>query len=60
MKIGFIGLGGMGSGMARNLLRAGNDVVVFNRSREKAEALVGSGARVADTPADVAACPMWS
>jgi len=53
MKIGFIGLGGMGSGMARNLLRGGNDVVVFNRSREKAEALAGSGARVADTPADV-------
>jgi 3-hydroxyisobutyrate dehydrogenase-like beta-hydroxyacid dehydrogenase len=53
MKIGFIGLGGMGSGIARNLLRAGNEVVVFNRSREKAEALVGSGAHVADTPADV-------
>jgi len=52
MKIGFIGLGGMGSGMARNLLRAGNDVVVFNRTREKAEAL-GSGAQVADLPADV-------
>ena len=43
----------MGSGMARNLLRAGNDVVVFNRSREKAEALVGDCARVAHTPADV-------
>jgi 3-hydroxyisobutyrate dehydrogenase-like beta-hydroxyacid dehydrogenase len=53
MKIGFIGLGRMGSGMARNLLRAGNDVVVFNRSREKAEALVGDGARVAGTAADV-------
>jgi len=52
MKIGFIGPGGMGSGMARNLIRAGNDVVVFNRSREKAEAMVGSGARVADLPAD--------
>ena len=43
----------MGSGMARNLLRAGNDLVVFNRSREKAEALEGDGARVAATPADV-------
>ena len=44
----------MGSGMARNLLRAGHEVVVFNRSREKAEALVADGARVADSPA--AAC----
>ena len=43
----------MGSGIARNLLRAGNDVVVFNRSREKAEALTAEGARVADTPAGV-------
>jgi 3-hydroxyisobutyrate dehydrogenase-like beta-hydroxyacid dehydrogenase len=53
MKIGFIGLGHMGSGMARNLLRAGHEVVVFNRSREKAEVLVADGARVADTPAGV-------
>ena len=44
----------MGSGMARNLLRAGHEVVVFNRSREKAEALIADGARVADSPA--AAC----
>ncbi|MGA3019667.1 MAG: NAD(P)-dependent oxidoreductase [Bryobacteraceae bacterium] len=52
MKIGFIGLGRMGSGMARNLLRAGHEVVVFNRSRDKAEALVADGARLADSPAD--------
>jgi 3-hydroxyisobutyrate dehydrogenase-like beta-hydroxyacid dehydrogenase len=32
MKIGFIGLGRMGSGMARNLLRAGHEVVAFNLS----------------------------
>jgi 3-hydroxyisobutyrate dehydrogenase-like beta-hydroxyacid dehydrogenase len=51
MKIGFIGVGRMGSGMARNLLRAGHEVVVFNRSREKAEALIADGARVADSPA---------
>lgn len=44
----------MGSGMARNLLRAGHEVVVYNRSREKAEALVADGASVADSPA--AAC----
>jgi len=44
----------MGSAMARNLLRAGYRVAVFNRSREKAEALLADGARVADSPA--AAC----
>jgi 3-hydroxyisobutyrate dehydrogenase-like beta-hydroxyacid dehydrogenase len=53
MKVGFIGLGRMGSGMARNLLRAGHEVAVFNRSREKAEALAVDGARMADTPAAV-------
>ena len=52
MKIGFVGLGRMGSGMARNLLRGGHEVVVYNRSRAKAGALVGAGARVADSPAD--------
>jgi 3-hydroxyisobutyrate dehydrogenase-like beta-hydroxyacid dehydrogenase len=57
MKIGFIGLGRMGSGMARNLLRAGHEVVVFNRSRDKAEALVADGARVADSLADVCRAP---
>jgi 3-hydroxyisobutyrate dehydrogenase-like beta-hydroxyacid dehydrogenase len=36
MRIAFIGLGRMGSGMARNLLRAGHDLTVYNRSREKA------------------------
>jgi len=52
MRIGFIGLGRMGSAMARNLLRAGHQVAVYNRSREKAEALAGEGARAADSPAD--------
>lgn len=51
MKIGFVGAGKMGSGMARNLLRAGHEVTVYNRTREKAEALRGNGARVADSPA---------
>ncbi len=46
----------MGSSMARNLLGAGHEVVVFNRSREKAEALAAAGARVSDTPA--AACSL--
>ncbi|HWZ32391.1 MAG TPA: NAD(P)-dependent oxidoreductase [Bryobacteraceae bacterium] len=55
MKIGFIGLGRMGSGMARNLLRAGHEVTVYNRTPEKAQAIVAEGARVADSPADAAA-----
>ncbi len=52
MKIAFIGLGRMGMGMARNLIRAGHTVAVFNRSREKADALAGSGARVANSAAN--------
>ena len=42
----------MGAAMARNLLRAGHQVAVYNRSRGKAEALVSQGAREADSPAD--------
>ena len=42
----------MGAGMARNLLRAGHTVAVYNRSREKADALAADGARVAESPAD--------
>lgn len=52
MKIGFVGLGKMGTGMAHNLLRAGHEVTVYNRSRDKAEALTGEGARVAASPAE--------
>ena len=52
MNLAFIGLGKMGMGMARNLLRAGHNLVVYNRSREKAAALAGDGARAADSPAD--------
>jgi 3-hydroxyisobutyrate dehydrogenase-like beta-hydroxyacid dehydrogenase len=52
MKIGFIGLGHMGLGMAHNLLRAGHELTVYNRTREKAAALSKDGARVADSPAD--------
>ena len=51
MKIGFVGLGKMGSGMARNLLRAGHELTVYNRSRGKAEALAADGARVSSSPA---------
>jgi 3-hydroxyisobutyrate dehydrogenase-like beta-hydroxyacid dehydrogenase len=50
MKVGFIGLGNMGSGMARNLIKAGHTVTVFNRTRSRAEALREAGAVVADSP----------
>ena len=42
----------MGSGMARNLLRAGHEVAVYNRTRAKAEAIQGDGAAVAGSPAE--------
>ena len=54
MRIGFIGLGNMGSGMAANLLSAGHEVVVFNRSPDKAAALTERGATAVPTVA--AAC----
>ena len=54
MRVGFAGLGHMGMPMARNLLRAGFEVWVWNRSRSKAEALAQEGARVADSPAHLA------
>jgi 3-hydroxyisobutyrate dehydrogenase-like beta-hydroxyacid dehydrogenase len=52
MKIGFIGLGRMGSGMAMNLLKAGHDLTVYNRTPGKAQALVSKGARAAAEVAD--------
>ena len=45
MKIGFIGLGHMGAGMAANLLKAGYEVAVYNRTAGKTKALVDLGAR---------------
>ena len=52
MKIGFIGLGNMGSGMAGNLLKAGHEVTVYNRTPGKAQPLVEQGARYAAQVAD--------
>jgi 3-hydroxyisobutyrate dehydrogenase-like beta-hydroxyacid dehydrogenase len=52
MDIGFIGLGHMGSGMARCLLKAGHRLTVYNRSRDKAEKLAAEGAVVVDCPGD--------
>ncbi len=52
MKIGFIGLGRMGSAMAANLIKAGHDVTVFNRNPEKSRSLLELGARQATSIAD--------
>src|SRR6476660_3405118 len=52
MKVGFIGLGRMGTGMAANLLRAGHEVTVYNRTPDRAQALVAQGARAATRVAD--------
>jgi 3-hydroxyisobutyrate dehydrogenase-like beta-hydroxyacid dehydrogenase len=55
MKIGFIGLGNMGAPMARNLVKAGHELKVYNRTRHKAEDFAREGAAaVADTPAQAA------
>jgi 3-hydroxyisobutyrate dehydrogenase-like beta-hydroxyacid dehydrogenase len=54
MKIGFIGLGIMGSRMARNLQKHGCSLVVFNRTRAKAEPLLGPCGTFADSPAKLA------
>ena len=55
MDTGLIGLGNMGAGIARSLLRAGHKVVVYNRTREKAEALAANGAKVAANIAEACA-----
>jgi 3-hydroxyisobutyrate dehydrogenase-like beta-hydroxyacid dehydrogenase len=52
MRVGFIGIGHMGRGMALSLIRAGHQVTVYNRTRAAAEALAGNGAEVVDTIAD--------
>jgi 3-hydroxyisobutyrate dehydrogenase len=53
-NVTLLGLGTMGRGMAANLLKAGYPLMVYNRTRARAEALKSSGARVAGTPADAA------
>jgi 3-hydroxyisobutyrate dehydrogenase-like beta-hydroxyacid dehydrogenase len=53
--IGFIGLGHMGAPIARNLMATGRALVVWNRTREKARALLDAGAREAASPADACA-----
>lgn len=56
LKIGWIGTGRMGFPMVARLAKAGNDVTVYNRTRAKAEPLTEYGARIVDTPAELAQC----
>jgi 3-hydroxyisobutyrate dehydrogenase-like beta-hydroxyacid dehydrogenase len=55
MNIGFVGLGAMGAGIVPRLMAAGHTVTGFNRSRDKAQALIEQGMRFADTPRAAAA-----
>lgn len=50
MKVGFIGLGHLGKPMAQNLVSEGTDLIVWNRTRDKAEDL---GVEIAQSPADI-------
>ncbi|SDY89505.1 2-hydroxy-3-oxopropionate reductase [Jannaschia faecimaris] len=54
-KLTLLGTGLMGAPMSRNLLRAGHDLKVWNRSREKAAPLSADGATVCDTPSEAVA-----
>jgi 3-hydroxyisobutyrate dehydrogenase-like beta-hydroxyacid dehydrogenase len=54
-KIGFIGLGLMGKPMALNLLKAGNQVTVWNRTAERGQELISAGATLGKNPREVAA-----
>lgn len=54
-RVGFIGLGNMGQSMAGHILQAGYPLKVYNRSRDKAEALLARGAGWCDSPGELAA-----
>jgi len=54
VTIGWIGLGNMGKPMSGRLLEAGYPLVVYNRTKEKTKELAEKGAKVADSPAEVA------
>src|SRR5476651_1022865 len=55
MRVGFIGLGLMGSGMTNNLQKAGHKLVVHDQRKEAAAKLLAAGAEWADSPRDAAA-----
>jgi len=57
-RIGFLGLGNMGSAMAGRLLATGHELIVWNRSSEAADALVAAGAVRATTAAEALAAPI--
>ena len=59
MKIGFVGLGSMGSGIARNLIKAGHALTVYNRTKSRAEDLRPLGAKVAETPGKLLLTQKW-
>ncbi len=54
MKVGLIGIGGMGQGMARRIADAGHDLAVYNRTKAKAQALGAANAKVVDSIGDLA------
>ncbi len=58
MKVGFIGLGRMGAGMAGSLLRAGHELTVYNRTPSKVRPLAEQGARVVPSIAEAAKNPV--
>lgn len=52
MEVGFIGIGQMGAGIAHNLLKAGHQLTIFNRTRQKTEVFEAEGAAIAERPGD--------
>jgi len=55
-KLGWVGIGRMGYAMAERLAKAGCDITVWNRTKEKAEPLAKSGAKIASSLSDLAGC----
>ena len=53
-QVALLGLGIMGGGMAHNLLKAGFPLIVYNRTREKAQPFADAGAQIAATPREAA------
>jgi 3-hydroxyisobutyrate dehydrogenase-like beta-hydroxyacid dehydrogenase len=58
MDVGFIGLGNMGQAMARNLVKAGHSVTVYNRTRAKMETLASEGAKIGESLTDACHRPV--
>jgi len=57
LKVGFLGIGRMGSGMAKNLLKAGYRLVVCDPNTANVNDLATRGAEVAETPAELGSMP---